>query len=74
MSDTFDDDEYDDFYDESDDCECIDYDVDIFLGTAWCPRCQRSWGLTDAQLAREIKHQADYMAQFECVEEEADKP
>lgn len=61
-----DDDDFDDFYSEDDtDCDCSDYDTDLMLGTAWCHKCQRSWGLTAEEVKREIQFQADYMAQFE---------
>ena len=61
-----DDDDFDGFYDEDNaDCDCSDYDTDLMLGTAWCHKCGRRWGLTAEEVKREIEFQAEYMAQFE---------
>lgn len=62
-----DDDNYWDYLDEPDECDCSDYDVDLLEGRAWCMRCDRRWWLTNEQISNEIKH---YAAMIECVEEE----
>jgi hypothetical protein len=70
MSDPFDFDDDHDPYDsyDDDDCDCSDYDADLFEGRAWCPNCGRRWELTAEEIKREIEFQADYMAQFEDAE------
>lgn len=52
-------DNWDDFESDDDDCDCVDAVIDTFLGTAYCPRCHRGWGLTSEQLERELKLQAE---------------
>lgn len=61
------DDDFDDPYDgyEDGECDCADYDTDLFEGRAWCARCGRRWDLTAEDIKREIEFQAQYMAQFE---------
>ncbi|MBX5089393.1 hypothetical protein [Rhizobium lentis] len=66
-----DDDEYDSYWDYDDgdfDCDHEGYDIDILTGVAWCWRCQHKWFVTHEEITREIEHQAEYMAQFECDE------
>lgn len=64
------DDEYDLWDDESEDLDCWHegYDADILTGEAWCWRCQHKWIMTCEEINREIKFQAEYMAEFECEE------
>ncbi|MDR9813061.1 hypothetical protein [Rhizobium hidalgonense] len=66
----FDDYDYYDDYDEPDDYDCdhANYDADILTGEAWCWRCQHKWIMTHEEITREIEHQAEYMAEFECDE------
>jgi hypothetical protein len=64
------DDEYDIWDYESEDLDCWHegYDADILTGEAWCWRCQHKWIMTHEEITREIEHQAEYMAEFECEE------
>jgi hypothetical protein len=46
-------------YSDSEDCDCIEYDVDILEGRAHCFVCGRSWYLTGDQLRAELKCSAE---------------
>jgi len=61
-------DDEDDFYDDYEDdvCDHDDRDVDILTGRANCWRCGESWWLSDTELKRELKLQADMWI---CMEE-----
>jgi len=45
---------------DADDCDHADYEADILTGQAWCWRCGERWVLTDDEIARQERFEAEY--------------
>jgi hypothetical protein len=56
--------------DEEDFCDCEDFDADLLEGRARCFRCGRSWWMSNDEIIREIRWQAEMIECAEATTEE----
>ena len=57
--------DYADEFDEDYGCDCSMVEIDILDGTAQCLRCRRHWPASSAEIAAEIRWQAEYSERME---------
>lgn len=57
-----------------DDCDHIDYDLDILTGCAWCNDCSHSWLMTTEQLRRHERLQRKADQAWEQLYAETENP